>query len=221
MDYRVKVGTVYAIVNITNQKAYIGSSGSVKRRWNKHRSTLRRGCHVNPHLQSAWNKYSEDMFEFVILEENIPDGQLIQREQDWLDGTAKVYNCGLVVRASRKGCKHTAETRRRMSEAQRGKKHSAETRRKISEIQQGKKLSKEHRRKISDALRGRVRPKEICQKISEGLARPYPAFYHCETGEVIPAGRNLNAMCRERGLHVSNMCAVATGRRRSHKGWEL
>ncbi len=62
---------------------------------------------------------------------------------------------------------------------------------------------------------------EAKRKVSEARAGPYPAFVNLETGEVIPAGRNLTNLCRELGLRQSCMCAVKTGRQPHHKGWEL
>ena len=54
-----------------------------------------------------------------------------------------------------KGKQRSAETRRKMSEANKGKHLSDETRRKLSEAQKGKKFSDEHRRKISEAAKRR------------------------------------------------------------------
>ena len=60
-----------------------------------------------------------------------------------------------------KGNKLSKETRRKMSEAKKGeknnrfgKKHTAETKRKISEAKKGVPKSKEHRRKMSEAKKG-------------------------------------------------------------------
>ena len=60
---------VYCIRNTTNGKLYVGSAAvSFKARWNSHRNALRRGEHAAKHLQSSWNKYGEDKFEFLVLE---------------------------------------------------------------------------------------------------------------------------------------------------------
>lgn len=50
------------------------------------------------------------------------------------------YNANIMVK---KGCKHSEESKKRISEAKRGLKHSEETRKKISESHKGKKLSPE------------------------------------------------------------------------------
>jgi group I intron endonuclease len=67
MDY-TDVGVVYSITNIANGKQYIGGTITPpKVRWNTHKSRLRRGCHHSYKLQSGWNKYGEQSFEFKII----------------------------------------------------------------------------------------------------------------------------------------------------------
>jgi hypothetical protein len=65
---------------------------------------------------------------------------------------------------------------------------------------------------------------EHVQRIREAnvaRAKFYPAFRHRVTGEVIPAGVNLCAMCEVRDLHRGGMHQVMTGKCRTYKGWEL
>lgn len=94
----VKTG-IYIIWNKLNGHRYIGRSNDIDRRWNKHRSELRRGIHNNQHLQNAWDKHGESVFHFGIIE--LTDIDSIQeREQFWLSkhsvvgklSGVKVYN---------------------------------------------------------------------------------------------------------------------------------
>lgn len=68
---------IYCIENSINGKKYIGLSSDIERRWLEHRNELRKGVHVNNCLQSAWEKYGEDVFKFYVLElcsvENLSD----------------------------------------------------------------------------------------------------------------------------------------------------
>lgn len=231
--------------------AYVGSAVDVQQRWWQHQSLLRHGHHHNPHLQRAWDKYGEAAFEWGIVEEVQDEANLLGREQHWLDRYLETpdtcYNIARCAESPMRGHNHTEETkrrmsearsgvpktaehRRRMSEANRGKKLSRETKRKISEAHKGKKHSEESKRKIGEAHKGMGHSKEARRKISEALrgnqygkatARPYPAFVHHETREIIPAGTNLRELCRERGLNSSHMSAVKNGKRKSHKGWTL
>ena len=75
-----------------------------------------------------------------------------------------------------KGKHHSAETRKKLSEANKGKHHSEETRKKISEANKGKHLSEETRKKMSEALNGENHPffgkhhsEETRKKMSEAL----------------------------------------------------
>lgn len=56
---------------------------------------------------------------------------------------------------------------------------------------------------------------------NQNRAKPYPAFVHRVTGEVIPAGFNLTRVCREMGLVAAGMRAVKDGRAKQYKGWVL
>ena len=60
---------IYEILNIKNNKRYIGQSISKKpqKRWFYHRWTLKNNSHINSHLQRAWNKYGEKSFCWTII----------------------------------------------------------------------------------------------------------------------------------------------------------
>ncbi len=59
---------IYAIVNITSGRRYVGSSVTAKIRWFHHRMMLRGNRHHCRYLQNSWNKNGENNFKFVILE---------------------------------------------------------------------------------------------------------------------------------------------------------
>ena len=58
---------IYKILNKINNKVYIGSAINIGKRWQDQRWHLKNNIHHNSHLQSAWNKYGEDSFEFMVL----------------------------------------------------------------------------------------------------------------------------------------------------------
>ena len=74
---------IYKIQNLINDKVYIGQSVDIEKRWSTHKAELKNNYHYNVHLQSAWNKYGEENFEFSIVEE-CDIGQLNQREIYWI-----------------------------------------------------------------------------------------------------------------------------------------
>lgn len=75
---------IYGIINLINDKKYIGSSINIRHRFITHKCYLRKNIHSNKHLQSAWNKYGEENFKFELIEECEED-KLIEREQYWID----------------------------------------------------------------------------------------------------------------------------------------
>lgn len=74
---------IYKIQNMLNGKIYVGQSVDIEKRWSTHRAELKNNYHHNVHLQSAWNKYGEENFEFSIVEECNID-QLDQYEIYWI-----------------------------------------------------------------------------------------------------------------------------------------
>ena len=64
-----KICGIYCIENLVNHKKYIGLSKNILQRFSRHRTHLNGGYHINDHLQSAWNNYGEDNFQFYIIEE--------------------------------------------------------------------------------------------------------------------------------------------------------
>jgi group I intron endonuclease len=74
---------IYAIVNICNNKIYIGQSKSVKQRIARHKSELKHNCHRNIYLQREYSKYGSDCFEFKVLE-FCEEQQLTPKEREYI-----------------------------------------------------------------------------------------------------------------------------------------
>ena len=177
------MGYVYKITNTRNNKSYIGISihEPEKGRIKKHLSGSKGGSRL---IARAVKKYGKDAFTYEILEANVFDEFLPDLEVAYIAHYNTVAPDGYNLTSG--GDKHkklSAETRRKMSEANRGKKgrpQSVETRRKLSEANKGKRLSAEHRRKISEAQRGQKRKPlsaEHRRKISEaGKGEKNPFF---------------------------------------------
>jgi group I intron endonuclease len=159
---RVSQSGIYMIRNKRNGKCYIGSTKDRDVRWRCHQSLLRRGQHVNVHLQRAWTLYGTDSFEFVWIMD-VPQDQLLDVEQEWLEANAGGYNIAQDAASPASGLVRSPETRKKIGDAQRGRKRpppSPETRRKISESMKGKRNglghvnSPEARLKMSQANLG-------------------------------------------------------------------
>jgi group I intron endonuclease len=151
---------IYSITNIIDGKSYIGSAKNIKERLKTHKSKLKLGNHINPHLQYAWNKYGEDSFKFEIMEE-APINELLKAEQVYLDIVKLLpfwyYNLAYNATAPMLGLKLSDEAKIKIGNAHRGKSLSIETRNKMALSRIGKKLgphSEEHKRKIGLAHLG-------------------------------------------------------------------
>lgn len=80
----MKITGIYSITQLSSGKRYIGSSVNIKRRWASHRSSLNRNLNFNPHLQNSWNKNGRDDFTFEILEDNVPENLLEDKENEYI-----------------------------------------------------------------------------------------------------------------------------------------
>ena len=113
------VSGVYAIRNLLNGKVYVGSAVNIRLRWAVHQANLRAGKHHSRYLQNAWNKYGGNAFGFYVVELVAPKG-LLSAEQRWLSvfnsfNPANGYNlCSQA--GSGLGHRHTAATRKKISE---------------------------------------------------------------------------------------------------------
>ena len=115
---------IYRIMNIINNKYYIGSSIHPIFRKDRHFSKLKRGKHENVYLQRAVNKYGIENFKFEIIEE-VQEENLRIIEQKYLDyifnNNIKSYNLAKDSRYGMKNRKHSEESKRKISISKSGK----------------------------------------------------------------------------------------------------
>lgn len=128
---------IYMIRNILNNKVYIGKSVDIKRRWTNHKTNLDNNIHDNKHLQSSWNKYGKNCFDFSIVEE-CAESELNNREIYYIQ-FYRSYNSlyGYNMTFGGEGCVPIDEIRIKMSE-------SAKNRPPVSE-----ETRKKHRDRVS------------------------------------------------------------------------
>lgn len=74
---------IYCITCIPTNEKYIGQSVAIKRRWATHKRELKEGIHYNKKLQSAYNQYGADNFQYEILESCSAE-KLNEREQFYI-----------------------------------------------------------------------------------------------------------------------------------------
>ena len=143
---------IYMIRNKINNKIYIGQAVNISKRWSDHKSSLNKGNHANKHLQSAWDRYGEDSFEFMVLTE-CPEEQLNTLEQYYIF-CLESYNREVGYNNTYGGSagRHTEDTKRKISESRKGKTAGK------NNPMYGKKLgpqSEETKRKKSESMKGK------------------------------------------------------------------
>jgi group I intron endonuclease len=99
---------IYKILNLTNNKIYVGSAVNLERRRKAHLNKLKHNSHPNYHLQNSYNLYGSGVFDFTVIEfVNIK--QLIEREQYYIDVLNPEYNI-CPIAGNSLGRKHTKES---------------------------------------------------------------------------------------------------------------
>lgn len=155
---------IYTITNLLNNKILVGYSNDFKKRKSQHFKELREGIHKNDYLQRAFNKDGEANFEFDVLEYYPDEGFILPSMENYWTNMLNTHNreFGYNLRPTNPYDKviQTAETRKKMSEANKGKKWSEETRKIQSEQRLGKPSN------ISDSGRksvGKAQEKPVIQ----------------------------------------------------------
>ena len=155
----LKNHSIYKIENTKTCQRYIGRTNNLENRKHKHFSKLKKNKHHSPHLQNAYNKYGEKVFQMIVLCSGLTKDEAVELEQLILDECFDdLYNCSRSATTPMgSGDKHTAEAKKKMSEARLGKfkgenhprygkQHTEESKKKISEARLGKFKGENHPR---------------------------------------------------------------------------
>lgn len=153
-NIRSDLSGIYQIMNLVNNKIYIGSTNNLINRKDNHFSELKRNAHRNEHLQRAVNKYGIDNFEFKIVEKCVIN-ELNEREGFWCNQLNTYndeygYNIAIV---NPNGLHIMAEnTKLKLSINHTGMKRSEATKEKQRKAKLGKSLGLSHKEKITPYL---------------------------------------------------------------------
>lgn len=177
---------------------YIGSAINLHKRKIHHLFQLRNKSHGNHHLQKIYDKYGEDKFSFIVLEQVQNKEILLEAEQKWIDSfdfTKLINICPIA--GNTLGRTHSEYTKKKISDNHHdvsgennpmfgkkaelspsfGKKRSNETKLKISQALKGKNSwckgvkRPEHSEKLKgekNSFYGKHHTEDNKQKISEG-----------------------------------------------------
>lgn len=115
---------IYSILNKVNGKIYVGQTITGKKRFTDHKYGLNKGIHPNNHLQSSWDKYGEDSFEFNVLE-YCDESKLNDNEIWWINyfNSTNPDNGYNLQSGGKSNYKVSDETCKKLSELNKGENH--------------------------------------------------------------------------------------------------
>ena len=225
---RQKKCGIYKIVNNINGKIYVGSSRDIIKRWWDHRHYLITGTHNNKHLQHAVNLYGLDSFNIEVLEECSHD-DLLSLEQNYiqkLNTTNRdvgyniieevIDNRGLIEQnykdflvISPEGARFEINGLTKFCA-----KYNLEERN-MHSVACGLSFSYKgwHCRRKDMNLDSWLKILKIQPTRNEKYLRWTLIF---QDGKVIHI-HSIHAFAKENGYNFSNLCAIARGKRKSHK----
>lgn len=189
-----KIIGVYFIKNKITGKFYVGHSIDINKRFIRHKRDLNKGNHHCIYLQRAWDKYSEDDFEFIIYKECETEEESIELEQYFIDNfKEQLYNTSNeagfggdlltgnprreeIIEKRRNTCKRQYLTMSKEDRIKRyskfgekngmyGKTHTPEVRKKLSEKQKG--IEPGNKGKKYEDYMSEKKAKKIKEKLSE------------------------------------------------------
>ena len=200
---------IYMIQNKVNNKMYIGQSKDIEDRWKDHRKKLKGGYHENKYLQSDWNKYEQDNFEFSILLE-CKENQFNTYEQYYIfELMTYDTKVGYNKTYGGEGGKPTNEIRRKLSETKIGKNNP----------NYGKPLSNETKRKLSEANKGKNNP--MYGKTGEKHPKSKPVVQiDIKNNKVIKVWGGIREAERLGGFKNGNISECCRCKQKSHKGFK-
>jgi group I intron endonuclease len=83
---------VYYIINIVNNKQYIGCSSNFDKRKKEHLYKLHKQKHENIYLQRAWDKYGENNFTFEVKFQFSTSKEMYNKEIELIYQENNLYN---------------------------------------------------------------------------------------------------------------------------------
>lgn len=165
-----KTTGIYAIRNKLSGKMYIGQTTmNFGDRRDTHYSLLRNNKHHNHELQSDWNLYGADAFEFIVLE-MCNDSDLSELETRYIiyyNNSNMAYNVSFGK--GQLGCTPSDEAKRKIGEKNRinmiGRHLSDETKEKMSKSHRGRKMSESAKEALRQSNIGRKASEETRAKL--------------------------------------------------------
>ena len=234
------IGGCYVIINKINNKCYIGSTINLHRRLTEHKTRLKGNYHSNKHLQSSWNKYGADNFEFNIMI-RMENKDLLIFEENYIKIFNPEYNKtnqptssiihNPIEKTEKVDKRSSEEFRRKISLALIGRKQSKESIAKMLKTKSERiyVFTDEMRKRLSDSRKGKPMSPERIQKAKNTKASPeyYTKTFqpiemlNKDTGEVITTFKCIRDALKYLNIKsYGNIYAVIKGKRNYAHGYK-
>jgi group I intron endonuclease len=215
---------IYQILNIKNNKRYIGqSTQSDKQRLWEHKTYLKSNNHQNRHLQRAWNLYGPENFEMTILE----NADSLERLNDLEEFYISKFNTlnrqfGYNIRGGGNNRFIAEETKQKISKSKKGiSVHTPESIEKIRESSRNRIHSNESKLKRSNKLKGFIWSDEVKNQWAKThrKGKEYPIILDPNKNEYKVI--NMTQFCKLHNLHQQSMSRLVNEQLNHHHGWTI
>lgn len=197
----MKISCIYKIVNLKNEKVYVGSTRSYIKRIASHKNLLIKNKHPNSYLQSSWNKYGSEYFEFSIIENAEPE-KLIKLETSY-------------IKLFKSDDRKLGYNQQKPSNSRAGFEHTNESKQKISKSRSGIYHSKIAKQQISQSMKKIVvnRPQSSYDKMANTKRnRPIPSLYKkVKCVELDKVFNSIKEAAEQLNLHRTGISMVLNG----------
>lgn len=241
------MGYIYLRTNKINGKKYVGQV--IRKHFKQRQNSWK--CMTQPYagvvINRARAKYGIDAFDFEILKE-CEDKELNYWEMYYIKelNTKTPYGYNMTDGGEGRcghSFPHTAETKKKISEALKGKERSEEHKKHISESKKGIKHTAEQNNKHSERMKGEKNPfygkkhseesKQKMSKARKGKKRPIDAIIRTSeklsksvmqidivTNETIAVYKSMTEAVKSTGCYKSNIIECCKKRRNTAGGFK-
>lgn len=240
---------IYEIVNTVNGKRYVGQTiKTLGARTTQHKNKLNKNCHSNKHLQSAWNKYGMDAFQFRPIADADSQEKLNTLEKHYIELNQGGYN---ILAGGARPSPYVGKVdslQKRLSKSKRARPQGfpdvvtpAGDR---MPVEGARIFAKENNLSVNgvrELLFGRIyhfKGWRLCTPETEGMKfideqysknsniskgrRPqgFPTLI-TPTGDLVPIKGTLTHFCKQHNLSLSNISQLINGKKDIYMGWTV
>lgn len=225
-DWPININGIYAIRSKSTGKIYIGmtrSQDGFRRRWEAHRTLLRKKSHDNDYLQKSYNAHGENDFYFEILEiVDKNDINMSRREWYWIDTLQTMcYQNGWNIDSRDKYKNRKIADRRKFYSLCKTYKIIAPNG-KVIEFTGLNKFAKENHLKapcLIAVIKGKIHSYKGYKSINPNFHRKTPVYKLISPNGIIFEFNNIRKFCREHCLDQGRVSLLLKNKIIQAKGW--